>query len=255
MDEVRHKDQVAIVTGAGSGIGQATALRLAREGARVVGCDVNEQGLAATEGLIGESGKQALVLRTDVSEEADVSRLVAAALEAHGRIDVLANVAGVMDGFQPAHDMELANWDRVLRVNLTGPMLTCRAVLPQMMEQGAGAIVNVASIAALKGGGSGFSYVTSKHGLIGLTRSLAWTYQEYEIRCNAVCPGAVQTNIGQSGPPRHEWGFARQAAIFGAMRTQADPDEIATAISWLACDEARNVNGAVLSDDGGWSAS
>lgn len=141
-----------------------------------------------------------------------------------------------------------------MAVNLDGPMMLTRAVLPGMRERSSGAIVNVASVGGLRGGAAGAAYTASKHALVGLTRSVAWTYADDHIRCNVVCPGGVQTNIGATATPRSEWGMARLARIHGSATGQAQPDEIATLVSWLASDEASNVNGAVVTDDGGWMA-
>ena len=141
-----------------------------------------------------------------------------------------------------------------MAVNVNGPMMLCRKVLPGMLERGSGAIVNVASVAGLRGGGAGIAYTASKHALVGMTRSIAWTYRGDGIRCNAVCPGGVQTNIGATAVPRSQWAFERLGLSLALAERAADPDEIAGVLSWLGCDEAANVNGAVLSADGGWTA-
>ncbi|MBD0292551.1 MAG: SDR family oxidoreductase [Jiangellaceae bacterium] len=252
MGNQRHSGRVVVVTGAASGIGRATATRFAAEGARVVGCDVDTEGLAATLGIIQESGQQAQIVTGDVAAQSDIDRIVAAL--PGGRIDVLANVAGTMDYFLPVDEMDDATWDRVMGVNLTGVMRLCRAVLPAMRDAGHGAIVNVASIGALTGSTAGTAYVTSKHGLIGLTRSIAYLYAEDGIRCNAVCPGGVETNIGRTATPAVSWAYRRIEKAFATQVRIAQPDEIAALISWLSGDEASNVNGAVVTADGGWSA-
>jgi NAD(P)-dependent dehydrogenase (short-subunit alcohol dehydrogenase family) len=254
MHEQRHQGRVAVVTGAGSGIGQALAARLAAEGAAVVGCDVNQAGLEATLATVREGGNDATMVPGDVSSQADVDRLVSEAVERHGRVDLLANVAGIMDWFLPAHEVDDETWGRVMAVNLNGPMMLCRKVLPGMLEQGAGAIVNVASVAGLRGGGAGIAYTASKHALVGMTRSIAWTYRGDGIRCNAVCPGGVQTNIGTTAAPRSQWAFERLGKSLAMAERMADPDEIAALLSWLGSDEAANVNGAVVTADGGWTA-
>ena len=171
---------------------------------------------------------------------------------ADGRVDVLANVAGIMDGVLPPHELDDATWELVLGVNLTGPMHLTRAVLPLMMAAGHGSIVNVASEASLRASSSGAAYTTSKHALIGLTRSTTVFYGHLGIRCNAVCPGAVKTNIGFES--RSEFGSEVVAKHITTIPTLAEPEEIAASICWLASDDAANVNGAVLAVDGGWSA-
>ena len=254
MDGRRHQGRVAIVTGAGSGIGRAVAARLAAEGAAVVGCDVNQAGLEETSAAIREGGGDAAMVPADVTSQAQVDRLVDDAAGRHGRVDLLANVAGIMDWFLPAHEVDDETWSRVMAVNVNGPMMLCRKVLPGMLERGSGAIVNVASVAGLRGGGAGIAYTASKHALIGMTRSIAWTYRGDGIRCNAVCPGGVQTNIGTTAVPRSQWAFERLGRSLALAERAADPDEIAAVLSWLGSDEASNVNGAVLTADGGWTA-
>jgi len=249
MDTHRHDGAIAIVTGAGSGIGRATALRLAQEGARVVGCDVNAEGLDA---LVHEAGGVRTVL-ADLTKQDAVDEVVRAA-EEMGPVDILANVAGIMDGFLPAHEVDDATWDRVLAVNLHAPMMLSRAVLGGMMERGHGVIVNVASVAGTRGGASGVAYATSKHGLLGLTRSIAATYRNAGIRCNAVCPGGVATGIGATAMPQSPWAFEQYQPALALAGRVASADEIAALISWVASGEASNVNGAVIAADNGWTA-
>jgi len=254
MDTSRHRDRVALVTGAGSGIGRATALRLAGEGALVVGCDLNADGLEGTLTAIKEAGHEATTLVADVTQQDDVDRVVNDTLTRHGRIDLLANVAGIMDWFLPAHEVDDETWRRVMAVNLDGPMMLCRKALPAMMDQHSGAIVNIASVGGLGGGAAGVAYTVSKHALIGLTHSIAWVYQTEGIRCNAICPGGVETNIGTTAVPRSEWGLARLQKIHALGERMAQPDEIAALLSWLASNEASSVNGAIVAADGGWTA-
>ena len=240
----RFEGRTAIVTGAGSGIGRAVAVRLAAEGARVVAADVS---VPRVDAVVAETGAVGVV--GDISQPADVERIVAAA---DGAVDVLANVAGIMDGFLPPHEVDDATWERVLAVNLTAPMRLTRAVLPSMLAAGRGAIVNVASEASLRASASGAAYTSSKHGLIGLTRSTAVFYGPSGIRCNAVCPGAVATNI--EGAPRSDFAMGVLGKHLAAIPGVATPEQLAAAICWLASDDAANVNGAVLASDGGWSA-
>jgi NAD(P)-dependent dehydrogenase (short-subunit alcohol dehydrogenase family) len=247
----RHEDRVALVTGAGSGIGRATAIRLAREGALVVACDIDD---ARLEESLAEVGGEALGVAGDVARQEDVDRIVREAVSARGRVDVLANVAGINDWLLPAHEIDDDTWHRVMAVNVTGPMMLCRAVLPGMMERRSGSIVNVSSVGGLRGGTSGIAYTASKHALIGLTRSIAWTYRAEGIRCNAVCPGAVATNILDTSAPRSEWGFERLSKVFALLDGFAEADDVAALLSWVSSEEAARVNGAVVTADGGWSA-
>jgi NAD(P)-dependent dehydrogenase (short-subunit alcohol dehydrogenase family) len=246
----RFAGKTAIVTGAGSGIGRATAVRLASEGARVVATDVVK---ARLDQLVVEF--PALGLTAVVAELAEAAGLEAVLAAAGQRVDVLANVAGIMDGFLPAAEVDDATWKRVLDVNLTAPMRLSRAVLQLMLAAGRGSIVNVASAAGLRGGAAGAAYTASKHALIGLTRSTAVTYGPLGIRCNAVAPGPVKTNI--EAPFRSELAARRLQPLLGAVMSvvpTASPEQLAAVIAFLASDEAANVNGAVLASDGGWSA-
>jgi NAD(P)-dependent dehydrogenase (short-subunit alcohol dehydrogenase family) len=252
MNEQRYAGRVAVVTGAGSGIGQAVARQLAAEGATVVGCDVDADGLASTLDLVEKDGYTATMITVDITDQADVDRLVA--LLPEQRVDLLANVAGTMDHFLPVTELDDATWDHVLAVNLTGPMRLCRAVLPLMKAHGSGAIVNVASIGGLSGAVAGSAYVASKHGLIGLTRSIANLYAEDGIRANAVCPGGVETNIGRTAAPKVPWAYQRLEKNFGRTTRMAKPAEISTLVCWLGCDEAVNLNGAVVTSDGGFTS-
>jgi NAD(P)-dependent dehydrogenase (short-subunit alcohol dehydrogenase family) len=248
MDHARHTGKQVIVTGSASGIGHATALRFLAEGARVTACDVSEAGLDQLVREAGATSERLSTVVADITRQSDVDAVC------RGAVDVLANVAGMMDHFVPVHRVDDELWDRVLAVNVTGAMRMCRAVLPGMLEVGTGAIVNVASRAALLGGVAGAAYVASKHALLGLTRSIAATYAPNAIRCNAVCPGAVATGIGSTADPHDPADIERWLPLLGTATRIAEPDEIAAVISWLASDEAGNVNGGILTADGGWSA-
>ena len=215
---------------------------------------ISGPGLDTLRADAGESADRLITVAGDISTQPDVDALVVATTSAHGRVDIVANVAGIMDWFLPAHEVDDETWRRVMAVNLDGPMMLTRAALPGMMERKSGAIVNVASVGGLRGGAAGAAYTASKHALVGLTRNVAWTYAEDGIRCNVVCPGGVTTNIRTTATPRSEWGLGRLARIHASGTPSAAPDEIATLISWLSSDEASNVNGAVVTDDGGWMA-
>ncbi|WP_205708416.1 SDR family NAD(P)-dependent oxidoreductase [Kineococcus siccus] len=244
----RFAGRTAVVTGAGSGIGRATALRLAREGARVVAADVVADRLDA---LVAAHPDLPLVpVVGDITGEDGVRAVVEAA---EGRVDALANVAGIMDAFLPPAEVDDATWDRVLAVNLTAPMRLIRAVLPLMLQAGGGAIVNVSSEASLRASASGVAYTASKHAVNGLTKSVAVFYGGQGIRANAVAPGAVATNI--EAPMRSEHAARVVGPIMQAtVPAPATADQLAASITWLLSDDAANVNGVVLPSDGGWSA-
>jgi 3-oxoacyl-[acyl-carrier protein] reductase len=247
----RLQGKVALITGAGSGIGRASAERFAAEGAQVAVVDL--KGAAETVAAIETAGGEAIALTTDVADEEQVATMVEVALERFGKVDVLMNNAGILDDYLPAADTPTAIWDRVLGVNLFAQFFTARALLPQMVERGDGAIINVASTAGLNGGNGGAAYTTSKHAIIGFTRQLCFDYARQGIRCNVICPGAVETGMTK------EIFASPDAAVMAAVESApigrwAQPDELANAALFLASDEASFVNGAVYVVDGGFDS-
>jgi NAD(P)-dependent dehydrogenase (short-subunit alcohol dehydrogenase family) len=245
----RFAGRTVIVTGAGSGIGRATALQLAREGARVVATDISGERLAD---LVAEHPDLDLVtVAGDISTQACVDAVVAAAGD---RIDALANVAGVLDRFMMPSDMEDEVWERVLAVNLTAPMRMTRACLPSMIAAGKGAIVNVTSAAGLRATAGGAAYTASKHGLNGFTKSTAIFHKGQGIRCNAVAPGGVITNLETGFNSDQASSILLPIMMASGGADMATPEQIAAAVVFLLSDDASNVNGTVLSCDGGWAA-
>lgn len=247
------KNKSVIVTGAGSGIGRAAAIQFAKQGAKVLVAELNEKTAAAVVEEIRALGGTATAVTGDMSDPKVVDKVVDTAVTVHGGLDVLVNNAGIMDSMSANDETSIAEWDRVIRVNLTAPFLLSRAALPRMLAQGKGAIVNTASEAGLRGSCAGAAYTASKHGLIGLTKSDAIMYRARGIRVNAVAPGGTKTNIsvvpvaGNKGPE-----------ILGGymvnMGRMAEADEVAAAILFLASDAASDITGVVLPVDGGWSA-
>lgn len=243
----RFTGRTIIVTGAGSGIGRATATRIANEGGRVIATDVVADRLDALR-----SELEGLELETVVGDVAATETIDALIAAAGDRIDGLANVAGIMDAFLPPSEVDDATWDRVFSVNVTGPMRLTRAVLPHMIAAGRGAVVNVASEAALRASAAGAAYTASKHAIAGFTKSVAFFHGPQGIRANAVAPGAVATNI--EAPMRSEYAASRVGPIMQvAIPPVAQPEQLAAAITWLLSDDSANVNGALLPSDGGWS--
>ncbi|MED7923919.1 glucose 1-dehydrogenase [Nonomuraea sp. LP-02] len=243
-------DRVALVTGAGSGIGRAMAVAFAKAGARVVAADVDRARAEETAAIVGEA---ALAVTADVGDQASVAALTEAAISAYGRIDVLCNNAGILDTMALPAEIAPEVWDRVIRVNLTGAFLVTHAVLPHLLRQGRGAIVNTASEAGIRGGAAGAAYTASKHGVIGLTRSVAWAYAKDGIRCNAILPGPTATNIAD-GATFDPAGAARLSPVLALGELMAQPEQMADAALYLASDAASFVNGAIVPVDGGWSA-
>lgn len=256
----RFTDRVAVVTGAASGIGRATALLFAREGARVAAVDRNEAGAAETAALIGAAAR---AYACDVASSSSV-RAAAARVEADfGHVDVLANVAGVGDtaGLEGIETLDDDRWALTLAVNLGGPFYWCRAVVPGMAVRGHGAVVNVSSLAGRsKSANGGPAYSASKAGLLGLSRHLAFDYGPRGVRVNAICPGGVDTPMLRAGgvrkarsPEEAEARAARVAAYgwFMPIKRLSSPEEQAAAIAFLASDEASYVNGVALDVNGG----
>jgi len=244
----RFAGKTAIVTGAGSGIGRATALRLAREGAAVVAADISAARLAELA-----AGNPGLALAPVTADIATSDGVLAVAGSAGGRVDALANVAGIMDGFLPPAEVDDQTWEQVFAVNVTSMMRLTRAVLPIMLAAGGGAIVNVSSEASLRGSAAGVAYTASKHAVNGLTKSTAFFYKGQGVRANAVVPGGVLTNI--EGSFRSEQAAAVVSPVLQAtLPSVATPEQVAAAITFLLSDDAANINGAILPTDGGWSA-
>ncbi|MEF3402841.1 SDR family NAD(P)-dependent oxidoreductase [Agromyces sp. CCNWLW203] len=244
----RFAGRTAIITGAGSGIGRATTRVLAAEGATVIASDIAADRLQELGGEL--SAFDVRIVAGDVTRESTVRELVDAA---EGRVDILANIAGIMDGVVPADEVDDETWQRVFDLNVTAVLRTTRAVVPLMRERGAGSIVNLASEASFRGSVGGAAYTASKHAVVGLTKSTAFMYGPQGIRTNAVAPGAVMTGLDVSW--RSEYGVSRTGPVLQAtMSAPTSAEQIAGTVAWLASDEAANINGVILASDGGWSA-
>lgn len=245
--------KVALVTGGSSGIGRATALALAREGAKVVVADVMVEGGQETVRLLTATGGQGLFVKTDVSRAAEVEALIGRAVATYGRLDCAFNNAGVEGAFVTTSEYSEADWDRVLTINLKGVWLCMKYEIAHMLRQGGGAIVNTASGAGLVGVPNLSAYVASKHGVVGLTKTAALEYAKAGIRVNAVCPGVIQTPmVARLTSNRPDLSEALVAAE--PMGRTGRPEEVAAAVVWLCSDAASFVTGHALSVDGGYVA-
>ena len=248
----RLDGKVALVTGAASGIGRATALAFAREGAKVVIADIAVREGPETVRMIQKAGGEAIFVKADVSQEADVDALVKETVERYGRLDCAVNNAGIDGDAALTADCSKQNWDRVIATNLTGVFLGMKYQIPQMLKQGGGAIVNTASTMGLVAHENIPAYVASKHGVVGLTKATALEYVRNNIRVNAICPGntrtAVLDHVMKDMPEIYQTLMA--ATPIGRL---AEPDEIANAIVWLCSDAASYCTGHALVVDGCYS--
>ncbi len=247
------ENKVAIITGAGSGMGKAMALLFAAEGAKVVVSDINTDRVNEVVKEITEKGLTAKGITTNIAIEHDVRNLFTLAMLTYGSVDVLVNNAGVMDDFTPAAEVTDELWNRVMGVNINGPFYACRLALQQMLKQGKGVIVNISSIGGLQGARAGAAYTASKHALVGLTKNIGYIYGTKGIRCNAIAPGAVNTNI-MEGASFNKFGAERINPGLGTNLRMAEPNEIAELALFLASDKASNINGTVVTADGGWTS-
>ncbi len=246
----RLDNKIALVTGAGSGIGRATALVFAREGAKVVVSDIVVEGGQETVQQIEAAGGEAIFVKADVSQAADVETLVAKTVETYGRLDCAFNNAGIEGSVKPTIDCTEEEFDRTIAVNLTGVWLCMKYEIQQMLSQGGGTIVNTASAAGLVGFPGLPDYVASKHGVVGLTKTAALEYAKSGIRVNAVCPGVIQTPMVERGAQLSP-GFDELAVSMEPVGRFGQPAEIGEAVVWLCSDAASFVTGIPMQVDGG----
>ena len=247
-----HEGRVALVTGAASGIGRATAQIFAREGAKVAVADLNEAGAKETVGLIEAAGGEAFAIPTDVTDEAQVEAMVAETVARYGRLDAAMNNAGATSPPFLFHEMPLEEWDRLVRINLTSVFLCIRAELAQMLTQdilgaGRGAICNTASGAGIVPAPKHPHYTASKHGVLGIMKNVALEYADERIRCNCVLPGITETPMIDAGGPEHRANLER--SVPGGVIGQ--PEEVGETAVWLCSDLASRVNGQSVLVDGG----
>ena len=248
---VRLKDKVAIITGAASGIGKATAKLFAEHGAKVVVADIDKDGGSQVVTQIQKGGNEAIFVETDVTLKVDTEQMVAQTVETYGKLDILFNNAGIAMRL-PVAELPEEDWHRCLDVNLTGVFLCAKAAIPAMQKNGCGSIINMSSIYGIVGAKVRAAYVASKGGVTNLTRGMALDYAENNIRVNCICPGFVETPLvaGVIKTPEEYQALADKHP----MRRLGQPEEIAYGALYLASDESAFVTGIALPIDGGYTA-
>ena len=244
----RLKDKIAVITGSGKGLGEAMALLFSHEGAKTVVFDIDEPAGRETAEQIQEQGGEAIFVHGDVSNPDDAVRLIEAAVDAYGRVDVLVNNAGIHVDRTVADTTE-AEWDRILGVNLKGVFLCSKAAIPQMRRQGGGNIICISSISGLIGQLNQAAYNASKHGIIGLVKCMAYDHALENIRANAICPGVMNTPLVASVPEEHIAPYRKTSLL----ERFAEPSEVANAALFLASDESSYVTGSAMVVDGGYT--
>jgi NAD(P)-dependent dehydrogenase (short-subunit alcohol dehydrogenase family) len=247
--------KVAIVTGAASGMGKAIAMLYAQEGAKVVVSDINLEGAKATAAEIIGKGGTAIAVLANVAVEEDIQQLINTSVETYGTVDILVNNAGIMDNMAAVGDITDELWYRLIEVNATSVMRSSRKVIPIFLEKGKGVIINISSVGGIRGGAAGAAYTASKHAVVGLTKSTGFQYAKEGIRCNAIAPGPIVTNISETMTNIDKRGEANCRTSMSTIKRFGAPEEVAKVALFLASDDSSFINGQVIAADGGWTAS
>ncbi|PSL36248.1 NAD(P)-dependent dehydrogenase (short-subunit alcohol dehydrogenase family) [Planomicrobium soli] len=251
---MRLDGKVAVVTGAASGMGKAIAELYAAEGAKVIVADLNVEGAESVVQGITSNGGTAKAVKVNVAKQEDIDTMIDTAVSEYGTLDILVNNAGIMDGFEPVGDITDEKWDLIFDVNTKGVMRAMRKAIPIFLEKGKGIIVNTASTGGLNGAHAGATYGASKHAVVGLTKNTGFMYAKEGIRCNAIAPGGVATNIASSMTNINQFGAGRTQVVQAVMPRVGQSEEIAQVALFLASDESSFVNGTVITADAGWTA-
>lgn len=251
---MRLENKVAVVTGAASGMGKAIAALYAKEGAKVVVSDINIEAANLTVDQIKSNGGEAIAVMANVAKEDDIQNLIDTAVNTYGTLDILVNNAGIMDNFEPAGEIEDEKWERIFAINTTSVMRSTRKALPIFLEKQKGVIINIASAGGLQGARAGAAYTASKHAVVGFTKNTGFMYATSGVRCNAIAPGGVETNIGASMTGISQFGMGRSQAGLAVNPRIGKSEEIANIALFLASDESSFVNGTVITGDAGWTA-
>ena len=257
--------RMAVVSGAGSGIGRATACMLAARGAAVAAIDIDASAAKETARMIADAGGRGIGYGADVASAKALDAAVSAAVRALGALEIMFNNAGILDGYFDVDELDEAAWRRVIDIDLTGVYLGCKRALAEMLPAGRGRIVNMASVAGLGGTGGGAAYIAAKHGVVGLTRQMAAAYAARGLRVNCICPGAIPTGLrahsqsilGPGVPDMSARGVVvndDQVRALVPAGHRGTVEDIAEAVCWLVSDAAGYVNGHALVVDGGWRA-
>ncbi len=250
------ENKVAIITGAGAGMGKAIAILFAQHGANVIAGDINPSRLDQLSKEVKSLGGEITTVVANMSIESDIDQLINAAVSTYGTLDILVNNAGIMDHFQPVGDVENSMLEKVMKINFEGPFKAMRSAVKIFLAKGKGNIINVCSIGGLKAGVAGAVYTSSKHALIGLTKSTGYLYSKSGIRCNGIAPGAVNTSISETIDMTKITPLVQDRIMTGmALNPRTgESSEIAQAALFLASDDSSFVNAHILTVDGGWSA-
>jgi NAD(P)-dependent dehydrogenase (short-subunit alcohol dehydrogenase family) len=250
------ENKVAIVTGAGAGMGRAIAMLFATEGSKVIATDISQSRLDELKKIINETRGEVTTHVANMAIEEDIERMIKLATDTYGTLDILVNNAGIMDNFEPVGELKNGTWEKVMKINVEGPFKAMRSAVKVFLAKGNGTIVNICSIGGLKGGVAGAAYTASKHALVGLTKSTGYMYSKSGIRCNGIAPGAVNTSIGETIDMTKITPLVNDRIMTGmALNPRTgEPSEIAQAALFLASDDASFMNGHIMVVDGGWSA-